>query len=376
MLSPEAFLEAVSALGIEFFAGVPDSVLKEFLLVLSCKIPAERHVICANEGGAIALAAGYYLASGKLPLVYMQNSGLGNAVNPLLSLCDSGVYGIPIFLLLGWRGQPGTSDEAHHQPMGAATLALLDCMKISYRVMDASSREISANVIEELGIRAIESRCPVALIFAKGSFAKAANKIEANISSNAELSREEAIEICLELLPKNTVLVASTGMTSRQLYESRNCRQESHSLDFLNPGAMGHASLISLGLALERPERRVACLDGDGALIMHMGSLVSIGKMHPANLMHIVFNNGVHDSVGGQETGALDIEIAKIAKSCGYSDARRCCSASELKKAIEHALVNKGPYLIEVLIKPGSKPGLGRPEANFEKQKLDFMQSF
>lgn len=358
MHCPESFFALLTSKQVEFFTGVPDSLLKELLLVISQRVSGQQHVICANEGAAVALAAGYNLGSGKIAAVYMQNSGLGNAINPLLSLTHSRVYSIPLLLLIGWRGEPGQLDEPQHIASGQALLGLLQQLNIPCSIVGSETsnlEEVVASAVQEC-----QSQLqPYALIFKSGTFSKARYQYPA--TKMFVLSRREAIRIVLNALSAQDLVVSSTGYTSRELYDERIALKENSDIDFLNIGAMGHTSQIALGLAMARPERKVVCLDGDGAAIMHMGSLTTIGSTAPTNLIHIILNNGAHDSVGGQPTAGLFIDFSMIARACGYKMAHLCSTADELRSTMANVLQTAGPSAIEVRINTGSSDKLSRP---------------
>jgi phosphonopyruvate decarboxylase len=314
-LSVESFIEELNVLGIDFFTGVPDSLLKSFCAYVTDNC-GENHVIAANEGGAVGLAAGHYLATGRPALVYMQNSGQGNAVNPLCSLADPDVYSIPMVLLIGWRGEPGVKDEPQHIKQGKVTVSLFETMGIPTEVLpddESAALKVTRKMVE----RAKSERRPVALIVRKGLFTeyKLLNK-ELDI---ADLKREDAIEGILRALPDDAVIVSTTGMISREVYETRERLGQNHSCDFLTVGSMGHAIMIALGIAKAQPKRKVICLDGDGASIMHLGNMAICGQSGCSNLTHIVLNNAAHDSVGGQPTVGGKIDFEKIAEELGYN---------------------------------------------------------
>ena len=315
MVNVDRFVAELASCGLDFFTGVPDSLLKSFCAYVTdnCGV---NHVIAANEGGAVGLAAGHYLATGRPALVYMQNSGQGNAVNPLCSLADPDVYSIPMVLLVGWRGEPGVKDEPQHVKQGTVTVSLFETLGIPTEILpddDESAADLTRKMVEKAKV---ESR-PVALIVRKGLFAeyKLQNK-EADIS---DVKREDVIEGVLRALPKNAVVVSTTGMISREVYETRGRFGQGHEGDFLTVGSMGHASMIALGIAKAQPERKVYCLDGDGASIMQMGNMAIVGQSGCGNLTHIVINNSAHDSVGGQPTIGGKIDFEKIAEELGYN---------------------------------------------------------
>lgn len=315
MVSVESFVNVLQNIGIDFFTGVPDSLLKSFCAYVTDTC-GDNHVIAANEGGAVGLAAGYYLATGNPALVYMQNSGQGNAVNPLCSLADPDVYSIPMVLLVGWRGEPGVKDEPQHVKQGKVTVSLFETLGIPTEVLpddETAALEVTRKMVER---SKSESR-PVALIVCKGLFAE--YKLQNKKPDIATLSREAAIEGVLRALPLDAVIVSTTGMISREVYETRARLGQDHSRDFLTVGSMGHASMIAMGIAKAQPNRKVYCLDGDGASIMQMGNMAIVGHSGCENLTHIVFNNAAHDSVGGQPTVGGDIDFEKIAEELGYN---------------------------------------------------------
>lgn len=315
MIRVEQFVLALKSSGIDFFTGVPDSLLKSFCAYVTDNC-GENHVIAANEGGAVGLAAGHYLATGKPALVYMQNSGQGNAVNPLCSLADPDVYSIPMVLLVGWRGEPGIKDEPQHVKQGKVTVSLFETLGIPTEVLpddETAALELTRKMINRGGF---ESR-PVALIVRKGLFAE--YKLQNKNPDIAALPREAAIEGVLRALPEDVVVVSTTGMISREVYETRERLGQDHSRDFLTVGSMGHASMIAMGIAKAQPNRKVYCFDGDGASIMQMGNMAIVGHSGCENLTHIVFNNAAHDSVGGQPTVGGDIDFKKIAEELGYN---------------------------------------------------------
>jgi phosphonopyruvate decarboxylase len=359
--------------GIRFYTGVPDSLLKDL-----CACIADRNsdgtsnVIAANEGGAVAIAAGHHLATGRIPLVYMQNSGQGNALNPLVSLADPEVYGIPLLLIIGWRGEPGEKDEPQHSKQGNVTLPLLDVLGIPYEVFPAGLDDVSAALHRATNWMK-ERSGPFAFVVRKGTFAPyAAEKASPNPYA---VSRESAIRSLVAHLDQQDVVVCTTGKASRELFECRKAAKVGHGKDFLVVGSMGHASQIAAGIALATPQRIVWCLDGDGALIMHMGSLAVIGQYQPAQFKHIVLNNGAHDSVGGQPTAGFDIDIPAIARACGYRWAARAETLSDLDVGIEEARRVGGPLLLEVRISCGARSNLGRPTTTPAENKQVFMKS-
>lgn len=301
--------------GITFFTGVPDSFLNGFCNYLLHNVPEERNIIAANEGNAVGIASGHYIATKEIPLVYMQNSGMGNSINPLASLADENVYAIPMLILIGWRGEPGTElKHPQHKLQGDITPKLLDVMNIPYTILEDNNDTIG-EVIKKAAEYCKSTRKPYALIARKGVMAgeKANNK-----NDIYPMSREEAINVVLDNMPDDTIYSATTGRATRELFFLRERRNEGKEHDFLNVGSMGHASSVAYGMALAHPERKVVCLDGDSAAIMHMGCLAMASKTKCSNFIHIVLNNGAHESVGGQPSVGHLIDFTKIAEACGY----------------------------------------------------------
>ncbi len=372
MVNTEFFYNSLVKKGVDFYSGVPDSLLKDICAFITDNAPKSNHIIAANEGNAVGLAAGYHLATGKIPMVYMQNSGLGNIVNPLLSLTDEKVYKIPLLLMIGWRGEPGVKDEPQHVTQGELTLELLETMKIPYKILSPEQAEAEEQINQI--ISEIESSgTPHALIIRKGTFEK--YSIKSPVKSNYEMTREQAIGIIVNELTDNDIIVSTTGKTSRELFEIREAKGQTHSADFLTVGSMGHASQIALGIAIAKPQRTVFCFDGDGALLMHMGGLAINGAMKAENMIHIVINNGAHESVGGQPTVGFNIDVPAIAKANGYSLAMSIETSEELQKVAKTIHNIKGPVLIEIKTKTGSRDDLGRPTISPVNNKTDFMKN-
>lgn len=370
MIQPKAFIENLEQGGIDFFAGVPDSLLKNLCAYITDNIARENNIIAANEGGAVALAAGYHLATGKTGCVYMQNSGEGNAVNPLLSLMDADVYKMPLLLLIGWRGEPGVHDEPQHVKQGKVTLSLLETMGVPYIVLDENWEKQVAEALQTIR----ETNGLYALIVRKGTFED--YKLQKQEAADWELGREEAIKIVVDMLREDDIIVSTTGMISRELFEYRETKGQGHAHDFLTVGSMGHASQIALGLALQKPTRRVIVFDGDGALLMHMGGMAIIGDYNPRNLVHIVFNNGAHDSVGGQPTVGQKIDVEAVAKAVGYADVISVDTQMSLMAAMNHVNngVIDGVSLINVNVRKGNRKDLGRPTTTPQQNKEALMK--
>jgi phosphonopyruvate decarboxylase len=370
MIECENFYDLLSKESINFFCGVPDSLLKNFNTYIRDNVPEEKHIITSNEGGAIALAAGYHLATGKIPLVYLQNAGQGNIINPLTSLIDKEVYKIPILLLIGWRGEPGTKDEPQHKKQGNITLDLLDILGIPYSILSDDLDELKQS-LKEAKKYMDEKNLPYAFVVKKGTFKE--YKSFSDNKEDYELNLEEALNIIMKEIEKESIIISTTGKISRELFEYREKLKQSHKRDFLNIGAMGHSSQIALGIALEKSKKRVYCFEGDGSLIMHMGSLAIIGQISPKNLIHIIFNNESHDSVGGPPTAGGIINIAKIAENCGYRIAFRAKTKEELLEKLNKIKNNEGPSLLEIKIRKGTKNNLGRPTKTTLESKKEFM---
>ena len=361
MIRPEFFIEKLRENGIDCFAGVPDSLLKNICAYITDHFDAQHNVIAANEGAAVGLAVGHYLATGQPACVYMQNSGEGNIINPLASLTDPEVYNIPVLLLIGWRGRPGVHDEPQHVKQGKVTTGLLNTMGINFDVL--SKEEDKAEKQIDKAVAALKNKDVYALVIEKDTFED--YKLQNVEKNDLTMSREEAIQTVAAALGEKDCIVSTTGMISRELFEYRAAMNQGHERDFLTVGSMGHASQIALGIAMAKTDRTVWCFDGDGAAIMHMGSMAIVANKAPKNYVHVVFNNGAHDSVGGQPTVGLKIDLPAVAKAVGYKAAISVASKEELEK--ELSTLNSqlstvgGPVLLEVKVKKGNRKDLGRP---------------
>lgn len=365
-IPPGRLYDALLANGVAFFTGVPDSLLAPLCAHISEHSPPGMHLVAANEGSAVGIAAGYHLGSGQMPAVYLQNSGLGNAVNPLASLTHARVYAIPLLLIVGWRGEPGTRDEPQHLVQGAITLSQLDLLGVTHAIVTADS-DVDA-VVRDLVGRARATSAPVALVVQAGALASVAPSV-----TTEGLAREAALSLILDGLRDGDLVVATTGKTSRELFELRKMRGEAPA-DFLTVGSMGHASAIALGVALAAPARRVFCLDGDGAALMHMGNLPTIAAARPANLVHVVLANQAHESVGGQPTAAPDLDFSRLGAAAGYASSFRTAAASGFAEAWQRLDGSDGPVLWEILIAVGSRGDLGRPTQTPVENKHAFMR--
>ena len=375
MIRPSFFYNLLSEYGIEFYAGVPDSLLKNLCAYITDNADKKNNIIAANEGGAIGLAAGYHLATGGIPVVYMQNSGLGNTINPLLSLTDKEVYNMPVLLVIGWRGEPNVHDEPQHIKQGKVTIPLLDCMGIRNEIIADNENDLQTQIANAVNYMKTTNEV-FALVVKKGTFDS--YKLKNNRQYDYALEREEAIQMVAASMDKKAVVVSTTGKISRELFEYRENSEHAHHRDFLTVGSMGHASQIALGIALNKPDRNIYCFDGDGAVIMHMGSMGIVGEMAPKNFFHIVLNNGAHDSVGGQHTIRLNIDIPNIAACCGYKKVISVEKREELQEILTSLAANEGPVLLEIKVKKGSRDNLGRPTTTPIENKtalMDFIQN-
>lgn len=352
MIDPKTFFDVLNNEEISFFAGIPDSLLKNFCAYITDHTNSKNHIIAANEGNAFAIGIGYHLATNKIPLIYMQNSGLGNIVNPLLSLADPEVYSFPSLLMIGWRGEPSTKDEPQHQKQGRVTLELLTAMEIPYQIISSEMNDEGIiKVIQKAILVAKTNDAPYALMIKKGAFSN--YQLQTNVESELPLLREDAIKIVVDQLDDNDVVVSTTGVASRELFEYREMLGHGHKRDFLTVGGMGHASQIALGIALHKPDRLVYCFDGDGALLMHLGALAINGSLQCSNLVHIIFNNGAHDSVGGQPTVALEINIPQIAKAVGYNNVFQAETEAEIIDFFQDTGRSGSLTLLEIKVKKG-----------------------
>ncbi len=362
----------VDALGADFFTGVPDSQLKALCnyLMNTYGIDAKRHVIAANEGNCAALAAGYHMATGKVPVVYMQNSGEGNIINPVASLLNDNVYAIPTIFVIGWRGEPGIHDEPQHVYQGMVTVKLLDDMDIQSFVLDkeTSVDQLKTKMEEFKGLLAKGKQ--VAFVVRKGALSYD-EKVE--YKNDNAMVREEIVRHIVAATGED-VIVSTTGKASRELFEIREANGQSHKYDFLTVGSMGHASSIALGVAVNKPERKVWCVDGDGAALMHLGAMAVVANIAPKNMVHIVINNGAHETVGGMPTVAANIDLVAIAKACGYPNAVSVDTFEALDAELEAAKARNELSMIEVKCSIGARDDLGRPTTTALENKINFME--
>lgn len=377
-MKAETFLDVT---GCEFFTGIPDSQLKGLCdyLMDTYGTDGGRHIIAANEGNCVALAAGYHLATGKVPLVYLQNSGEGNIINPAASLTSDDVYAVPVIFVVGWRGEPGVKDEPQHAFQGRVTLKLLEDMDIASFVVDPDVTEEKLRAVMNDFRKRLDRGKSVAFVIRKGALTC---DREVRYENPHILRREEVIQRIVRASGQD-VVVATTGKTGRELYEIRKRNGEGHETDFLTVGSMGHSSSIALGIALNKPERKVWCIDGDGAVLMHMGAMAVLGAYRPPNLVHIVINNGAHESVGGMPTVAGGIDLARVAGACGYpyaacigspDGADRAELLNETDRELEAAAKRKKLSFIEIKSSAGARDDLGRPDAAPAENKRKFME--
>lgn len=361
----------VEIIGSDFYTGVPDSQLKALCnyLMATYGVDPKHHVIAANEGNCTAFAAGYYLATGKVPVVYMQNSGEGNIINPVASLLNDKVYAIPVVFIVGWRGEPGIHDEPQHIYQGEVTVKLLKDMDIATFIIgkDTTDEEVASAMEEFRSILATGK--DVAFVIRKGALTDAP-KVE--YKNDNTMIREEIIQHIVKASGEDPI-VSTTGKASRELFETRVALNQSHKYDFLTVGSMGHSSSIALGVAINKPDQRIWCVDGDGAVLMHMGSMAVLGANKPKNLIHIVINNGAHETVGGMPTVAGSIDLVKIALACGYPNAVCVDNFNDLDRELEAAKGRNELSLIEVKCSIGAREDLGRPTTTALENKQNFM---
>ncbi|MEM1111837.1 MAG: phosphonopyruvate decarboxylase [Pseudomonadota bacterium] len=373
MIEPKDFVDCLKACDINFVTGVPDSILKDACASIGKAFAPTQHIIAANEGCAVGLAIGNYLATGKPALVYMQNSGLGNAINPLASLADPMVFAIPMVLMIGWRAEVDLqgeqkADEPQHRKQGQISEPQLRLLDIPCTVIDAQSDYQTA--VADMTAIAIQQSRPSALLVRSGTFAGCSGG-EGDTSGPA-LSREHAIEVIIDSLDRRAAVVSTTGKASRELFELRRARGEGHGQDLLTVGGMGHASQAAAGFALARPDREVICIDGDGAALMHLGGLSNSADC--PNLTHILLNNAAHESVGGQPTKGARLDFSAVARALGYGTCERVDTAEDLERVLRRFHSLRGSRFIEVRCALGSRPDLGRPDQTPAKNKQDFMQ--
>lgn len=366
-------LKQIEERGIDTIAGVPDSTLKQFCDGIQNYEGGLAHYVTANEGAAVGVAIGTYIASGKPACVYMQNSGIGNAVNPLVSLANEDVYGVPILFIVGWRGVPGVKDEPQHVFQGKITCELFDTLDVYYSVVDENTTNEEMLHILDVAFSVLGENRQYAIIVKKGTFEQA----EPFVWNNGNhMVRENVLGHIIETLPKDVVIVSTTGKISRELYEQSNHISGNHDHIFMTVGGMGHASMIAFGIAKKRPEKKVMCIDGDGAVLMHMGALPFIASQAPENFYHIVINNQAHESVGAMPTGCQQADFARIAAAAGYLRTEKLESIEALDHIAETVLKEKGPILFEIPVSLDARTDLGRPKESARTNMERFMEVF
>ena len=372
-MDAKKFLEKVEKeLGTDFYTGVPDSLLKPLSDTIYMKYGfSKRHKVAANEGGAVGLAAGHYLAAGKPALVYMQNSGIGNAVNPIVSLLDDRVYGIPCVFVVGWRGEPGVHDEPQHVFQGEITTTLLEDMGLATMVIGKNTGENETDEFFKTAREQLKQGKSVAFVVRKGGFTTDASH---KFRVDAPMTREKAIGCILDEAGED-IFVSTTGKTSREVFETREARGEGHGNDFLTVGSMGHASMIALGIALEKENVRVWCIDGDGAAMMHLGSMRALARGGTSNVIHVIVNNGSHESVGGMPIAGGAADFAAIGRAVGYKNVFTAGTEGELRAAVKEARAAAGPVLIEVRAALGARDNLGRPTTTPKENRDALMRT-
>ena len=363
----------VEVTGASFFTGVPDSQLKALCdyLINTYGTDPKYHIIAANEGNCAAIAAGYHLATGRIPVVYMQNSGEGNIINPSASLLNEKVYAIPCIFIIGWRGEPGVHDEPQHIYQGEVTLKLLEDMGIDYFVIDKSTDEKQVYGQLNKWQSVLQAGKQVAFVVKKGAL-EYDNKVK--YANGNSLLREEVIRRITNVSGTDPI-ISTTGKPSRELFEIREANKQGHGYDFLTVGSMGHCSSIALGVAINKPKEKIWCIDGDGAALMHMGAMALIGSVKPGNLVHVVLNNGAHETVGGMPTVAGDINFCEIAKACGYEKVLKATDATQLDGALREAKNSEILTFVEVLCSIASRADLGRPTTTAIENKIAFMKT-
>ena len=366
MIDPKMFIDSLKTNHIDHFFGVPDSLLKDLAGYIADHIIPKQHIISANEGNAVALAAGYHLATSKMALVYLQNSGLGNTINPLVSLADPKVYSIPLLLMIGWRGEPGKKDEPQHIRQGEVTQSLLNELEIPYEILDENLYEKQLEALVNTSQK--ESR-PVALLVKKGTFSSYKYKVEIN---SFKLSRELALKTIIENIEPQSKIISTTGKSSREIFEIREALNQTHHNDFLTVGSMGHVSSIALGYALNSSSN-VYCIDGDGSMLMHAGSMAILANNKPENLKYILINNAAHESVGGQPTIASSLNFDKFFQGIGFEKPLIAENIQEIENALKEIQKSSNRPLI-INVKIGSRKNLGRPTIKPIKSKENFMK--
>lgn len=370
MVNQQYLFESLKKMGIDFYTGVPDSLLNNFCLYMVQNIPDGQHVMAANEGNAVAIAAGHYMATGKIPIVYMQNSGIGNATNPLLSLTHDCVYGIPMILVIGWRGDPAINDHAQHKKQGELTPVLMKDMDIPYEILDDENTVIQK--FEWAVSKTKEISSPVALIAKKAILTEKVKKQE--YPESGLMNREEAVSAVVDVLGEDAIYLGTTGRATREVHEQLKIHGVSEGHEFQNVGSMGHVSSVGLGIALAKPEQKVVVFDGDAATVMHMGALATNCRYKAGNMIHIVLNNGVNESVGGQPSAGYLVDLTKIAAACGYKTSVHAVTRKEELQTLVREHKNDGmPLFIDVHVRQGIRSDMPKLIIDHKAQKKALM---
>lgn len=372
MVNQKELFEALQAIGVDFFTGVPDSLLNDFCLYMTNNMTAEQHVMAANEGNAVAIAAGHYMATGKIPVVYMQNSGIGNATNPLLSLAHDCVYGIPMILVIGWRGDPAITDHAQHKKQGELTPVLMKDMDIPYEILDDENTVVDkfAWAVE----KAKEISSPVALIAKKAILTEKVKKQE--YPESGLMNREEAVSAVIDVLGDDAIYLGTTGRATREVHEQIKAHGVGEGHEWQNVGSMGHVSSVGLGIALAKPEQKVVVFDGDAAAVMHMGALATNCRYKAGNMIHIVLNNGVNESVGGQPSAGYVVNLTGIAAACGYRTSGHAVETKEeLQAIVKNCQKEEMPLFIDVHVRQGIRPDMPKLNIDHKAQKTALMET-
>ncbi len=362
----------INILNADYYVGVPDSQLKALCNYLMDRygIDPKHHIIAANEGNAVGIAAGYHLATGKVPVVYMQNSGEGNVINPLASLLNDKVYGIPVIFIVGWRGEPGVHDEPQHIYQGEVTLKLLDDMNVKSFVIRGDTSDGEVESMMQSFKEDLSNGTSVAFVIGKGALT---DFPKVDYANNNIMKREEIIQHIVAAAGEDPI-ISTTGKASRELFEIREINGHGHKYDFLTVGSMGHSSSIALGVALNKPNKRIWCIDGDGAALMHMGAMAVIGANKPKNFVHIIINNGSHETVGGMPTVAANIDMIGIAKACGYPHTVSVDNFEDMNRELEKVKNIEELSFIEIKCAIGARDNLGRPTTSPIDNKKCFMK--
>ena len=373
MVNQDKLFSSLQDLGIRFFTGVPDSLLNDFCLYLCRNYDREYHIMAANEGNAIGIAAGNYMATGHIPVVYMQNSGIGNATNPLLSLAHQTVYSVPMILVIGWRGDPEVKDHAQHKKQGELTPVLMKDMDIPYEILDNDDTVIEKFAWAHQTAKEISS--PVALIAKKGILTQKEKHQE--YPESTLMNREEAIAAVIDVFGGDAIYLATTGRATRELHEQLKLKGIPEGYEFLNVGSMGHVSSVALGMAIARPEKKIVVFDGDAAAVMHMGSLATIGRYQPKNLIHVVLNNGVNESVGGQPSAGYTSNLTKIAAACGYQTSNNYIEKKdELLKALNTLADVRTPIFMDIHVRQGIRRDMPKLGIDHKSELSNLMHKF